>query len=78
MGDSPVNIKDLLLLLQAVIVLGGGFYFAGRLGAKIDHLSETIDRLRAALTDHSSQLRDHDQRISKVEQAAEDNCPVVR
>jgi hypothetical protein len=67
MTESPITIKDVLLLVQAAIVLGGGFFFAGRLGAKLDNLSSSIDGLRDSMQRHGYDLRDLSTRVVRLE-----------
>jgi hypothetical protein len=60
----PVTLNTLVLLLQAVIVVGGGFWMAGRLGAKLDHLTNAIEGLRES---SHERFTDHETRIRKLE-----------
>jgi hypothetical protein len=68
MTETVLSLKDGVLLLQAALVLGGGFYFAGRLGAKLDALAETIERLRESFTSHVLTLQDMEVRIVRIEE----------
>lgn len=67
MMDGPLTLTDILLLGQAIVVVGGGFYFAGRLGAKIDHLATAIEGLRAALATQGIDLRTLEARVTRLE-----------
>jgi hypothetical protein len=72
-SESAVTIKDILLLVQAAIVLGGGFFFAGRLGAKLDSLGHAIDALRSSLHVHSADLKDLGTRVTTLEASKRDS-----
>jgi len=69
LSDAALTMKDGLLLLQAALVIGGGFFFAGKLGAKLDHLSTAIESLKTAIGDHSGELRSLEHRTTKLEQS---------
>lgn len=73
MTEAPLSVTDILLLLQAAIVIGGGFYFAGRLGAKIDHLSQAIEALRVVIATHGGDLRALENRVIRLESKLEDD-----
>ncbi len=57
MPPENLTLTNLVLLIQAIIVVGGGFYFAGRLGAKMDSLTNAINRLGKMIEDHEQRLR---------------------
>lgn len=52
-----MTLGDIVLLIQAIIVVGGGFYLFGRLGAKLDSLASAIVRLATSLDDHEARIR---------------------
>lgn len=52
-----LSLNAAVLMLQAVVVIGGGFYFVGNLGAKMDALTTAIQGLGKVIQDHEERLR---------------------
>ena len=70
-ADYRVTLRDIVLLVQACIVVGGGFYFAGSLGERLQSLEKAIERMRESYNEHSigiqaMQLR-YDDRFKDIE-----------
>lgn len=66
--DSKLSLRDVVLLLQALIVIGGGFYFVGQLGAKIDHLASAIEKLEDSLVAQNTVIFSLQNRVTALEQ----------
>lgn len=63
-----------ILMLQALVVLGGGFYFVGRLSERMTSLSHSIEHLaeshRAARRDQEERIGSLEQRVARLEAAS--------
>jgi hypothetical protein len=65
--SQALNLTDAVMLVQAAVVVGGGFFFVGRLGAKMDNLSKTIDTLKQELHNSMSILHSLERRMAVIE-----------
>lgn len=67
-----LSLSDLIMLLQAVIVIGGGFYLAGGLGVRMDALSDAITKLGnltdASILDHETRIRVNERTLIRLEE----------
>jgi hypothetical protein len=62
----------ILLVLNIVVILGGGGYFIGKLGTKLDHLSTAIEQLTIRLDILGVRVTDHESRLSRLEGSHEE------
>jgi hypothetical protein len=59
---SPIHVNQILSVVQLIVVVGGGFYLFGRLGARLDALTEAIVLLRHTLEGHDRRIRNLEMR----------------
>lgn len=58
MFEDPVTLGDIANLIGLVGMVAAGALFVGRLGGKLDRLSDAIERLTLNLDDHEVRIRE--------------------
>ena len=54
---ESMTFQTVVGLVQLVIVVGGGLFFYGKMGEKIDGLRRSVDRQNGTLDKHDERLR---------------------
>jgi predicted PurR-regulated permease PerM len=65
--ETPLTLNSVMTLLSAFVIVGGGFFFAGRLGKQIDQLAKSVDTLSAATHDLLVSIQHLDRRLTILE-----------
>lgn len=68
---SGLTLSDLLAVLQAFVVVGGGFWIFGRMQLRLSDLTEAIKKLAERHDAADSRWLDHERRLTHVESRLE-------